>query len=98
VYGKLPDSYSTYRKDFFEYNCTISEIEDGTSYVWEWKSEVINVDSVYISYSYYNPWGRLFPFIFFPSLIAVLIILIFIGRRRDKRRREKRKIISEMGS
>ncbi len=92
VFGKHPDSYSEYREDHFEYNCTISDIEDGISYVWEWENEIINVDSVYISFSYYNPWGRLFPFIFFPLLIGGLIIIIVLARRRDKRRARERMI------
>jgi len=86
VYGKHPDSYSKYREDQFEYNCTISDIEDGQSYLWEWENEVINVDSVYISFSYYNPWGRLLPFILFPSLAAALIISVILIRRRANRR------------
>jgi hypothetical protein len=85
VYGKRPDSYSSYRKDVFEYNCTISDIEDGISYLWEWENEIINVDTVYISYSYFNPWNRLWPFIVFPSLFAGFITLVVIRRRRRKR-------------
>jgi hypothetical protein len=87
VYGKLPDSYSSYREDSFEYNCTISEIEDGKSYMWEWKDEIINVNSVYISYSYYNPWWRLFPFIFFPLFIGIPIIVAVIVIRKTKRKK-----------
>jgi len=86
VYGNRPDSYSEYREDIFEYNCTIFDIEDGISYLWEWENEIINVDSVYISFSYYNPWGRLIPFILFPSLIAGFIISLVLIRRRANRR------------
>ena len=92
VYGKRPDSYSSYRKDRFEYNCTISDIEDGKSYVWEWENEIINVNSVYISYSYYNPYAKLIFFILFPSFWAVIIISLALIARRYKRktRRELR--------
>ena len=86
VYGKLPNSYSEYRKDSFEYNCTISDIENGKSYSWEWENEIITVNSVYISYSYYNPWGRLFPFILFPSVIGGIIISMLLVRRRANRK------------
>ena len=89
VYGKRPDSYSVYRKDYFEYNCTISEIEDYTSYTWEWENEIINVNCVYISFSYYNPWGRLLPFILFPSLIGGVIISMLIVRRRANRKAKR---------
>ena len=89
VYGKRPDSYSSYRKDHFEYNCTISDIEDGKSYAWEWENEIINVNSVYISYSYYNPWARLVFYLFYPSLFALVIILL-VGKK-IKKRRDKRK-------
>ncbi|MFX1571101.1 MAG: hypothetical protein ACFFCV_22405 [Promethearchaeota archaeon] len=88
VYGKNPDSYSKYRKDSFEYNCTISDIEDGLSYVWEWKNEIINAGSVYIYYSYYNPWGRIsfiLIFILVYGGIAVLCITLLLLRRRRKR-------------
>jgi len=89
VYGKRPDSYSSYRKDHIEYNCTISDIEDGKSYAWEWENEIINVNSVYISYSYYNPWGKIAFYLFYPSLFALIIILsvgIKIKKRRNKRK------------
>jgi len=90
VYGKRPDSYSSYRKDRFEYNCTISDIENGRSYVWEWEDEIINVDSVYISYSYYNPYARLTFFVLFPSFYAgiIIIVLLIIRRYKRKARRE----------
>ena len=86
VYGKRPDSYSSYRKDHFEYNCTISDIEGGKSYAWEWEDEIINVNSVYISYSYYNPWGKIVFYLFFPSLFALVIILLVSKKIRDKRK------------
>lgn len=79
VYGKRPDYYSSH-------NCTISDIEDGISYVWEWKNEIINADRVFISYSYFNPWSRLWPFIVFPSFFGGLILLMFIIRRRANRK------------
>jgi hypothetical protein len=83
VYGKRPDSYS-------ENNCTISDIEDGISYLWEWNNETINVDRVYIYFSYFNPWQRLWPFIVFPSLIIGVVTLLLLARRRDKRRERER--------
>ena len=86
VYGERPDSYSAYRKDRFEYNCTISDIENGRSYVWEWENEIINVNSVYISYSYYNPYAKLIFFILFPSFYAGIIIIVVLIRRRYKRK------------
>ena len=86
VYGKRPDSYSSYRKDHFEYNCTISDIEGGKSYAWEWENEIINVNSVYISYSYYNPWGKIVFYLFYPSLFALVIILLVCKKIRDKRK------------
>jgi len=86
VYGKRPDSYSSYRKDRFEYNCTISDIEVGKSYAWEWENEIINVNSVYISYSYYNPYAKLIFFILFPSFWAGIIISLVLIRRRYKRK------------
>ena len=89
VYGKTPDSYSSYRKDRFEYNCTISNLNNGKSYAWEWEKEIINVNSVYISYSYYNPWVKLIPIILFPSLFAVVIIWVASSSTRKKRNERK---------
>lgn len=86
VYGKRPDSYSSYRKDHFEYNCTISDVEGGKSYAWEWENEIINVNSVYISYSYYNPWGKIVFYLFYPSLFALVIILLVSKKIRNKRK------------
>ncbi|MFW9901070.1 MAG: hypothetical protein ACFFDY_07250 [Candidatus Thorarchaeota archaeon] len=89
VYGKAPDSYSKYRKDSFEYNCTISDIEDGLSYVWEWKNEIINAGSVYISFSWYM--GRI-PFILVIILIygglaafCIILLLLLLLWRKKKR-------------
>lgn len=97
VHGKLPNYYSNYREDVFEYNCTITDIENGKSYAWEWLNEVIMVDKVYIEYR--NPsdyiWRRLAPFIFVPLLLMPLIIPIVIIRRRDKKR--KQRIIKDSG-
>ena len=83
VYGNRPYSYS-------ENNCTISDIEEGISYIWEWKNEIINVDRVYIYFSYFNPWQRLWPFIVFPSLIIGFILLVVLVRRRDNKRARER--------
>lgn len=94
VHGKPPDSYSDYREGSFEYNCTISDIENGRSYAWEWENERIMTNSVFISYD--NPWNlfrRFIPFIIIASFIAIPIIII--GMRR---RRKKRKNILETGS
>jgi hypothetical protein len=89
VYGKPPDSYSSYRKDRFEYNCTISDITNGKSYAWEWENEIINVNSVYISYSYFNPWVKLVPIILFPLLFGGIIIFVASSSTRKKRNERK---------
>lgn len=92
VYGKRPDSYSAYRKDYFEYNCTISDIEDGYSYLWEWENEIINVNSVYIAYFWSNYWGgRIFFILIFilvyGSIAAVCISLLLLRRKRKRIKR-----------
>lgn len=88
VHGKLPDFYSNCSEDVFEYNCAITDIEDGKSYAWEWLNKVITADDVYIKYR--NPWryslGRILIFIIFPSAFGVLIISIVIINRRAKRK------------
>lgn len=90
VYGKHPDSYSDYR-DYFEYNCTISDIEDGQSYLWEWENEIINVDRVYISYYYSNPWRRFgfggvlgfsLPFLIIGGLVSLFMLLLRQNRKK----------------
>lgn len=85
VHGKLPDSYSEYEQG----NCTITNIENGKSYAWEWLNEVITTNSVYIKYR--NPWryvlGRIIPFIIIPSVFSAIIIPIVIINRRAKRKR-----------
>jgi hypothetical protein len=92
VYGKQPDSYSGKRKDGFDYNFTISDIEDGMSYVWQWENEIIIVDTIYISYSYFNPWfnflGRLVPFLIIGGFFLLLIILLYINHKRKKTKRD----------
>lgn len=90
VHGKLPVAYSDYREGFFEYNCTVTNIEDGKSYAWEWLDEIITANSVYIRYS--NPWrytlGRILPFIIIPSVFGVIIVTVVIIRRRNKKRKQ----------
>ncbi|MBY8981238.1 MAG: hypothetical protein KGD72_12675, partial [Candidatus Lokiarchaeota archaeon] len=83
VYGKTPDSYSPSR------NCTISDITNGKSYAWEWENEIININSVYISYSYYNPWARFVPIILFPLLFGGIIIWVVFSSTRKKRNERK---------
>ena len=93
VHGKLPDSYShtysNYPGDVIDYNCTVTNIENGKSYLWEWLNEVITADAVFIEYS--NPWryiwARIVPFIIVPLVLLPLIIPIIIIRRRAKRRK-----------
>ncbi|MFW9999762.1 MAG: hypothetical protein ACFE9Q_04245 [Candidatus Hodarchaeota archaeon] len=81
VIGKQPKSYS-------DYNCTITNIVNGKSYVWEWKNEIININGVFISYS--NYWimvlTRLSPFIIFGSFIGVSIILILLYKRKQRKK------------
>jgi len=89
VYGKVPDSYSSYRKDRFEYNCTISDITNGKSYAWEWENEIINVNTVYISYSYYNPWAKFVPIILFPLLFGGIIVWVAASSTKKKRNERK---------
>ena len=88
VYKKQPDSYLNSSYDNYEF--MIFDIEDGQSYVWEWKNEMINTDSVYISYSYYNEWrysfGKLFLILFYPVGIISLIVIVVLLRRRRKRK------------
>lgn len=88
VVGKQPDYYSDDRKYSFELNCTITDIENGKCYSWNWKNELINVNGVYISYG--NPWlytlGKISPFIIFPSMIGVPIIVIKLNKRRNRRK------------
>jgi hypothetical protein len=79
VKGKLPEDFSDY--------CIISESANGKSYAWEWENERIMINSVFISYK--NPWStfrRLLPFIIFPSMVLVPIIIVLISRRRKKRK------------
>ena len=93
VYGDQPHSYSN-SSDHYKFS--ISDIEDGKSYIWEWKNEVININKVYISYSYrsnwpywFNPstlsWILLF-YVFLPVSFFLLIIIIVLLRRRHKRK------------
>lgn len=88
VDGMLPDSYSDYKEDEFEYNCTVLDMTNGTSYSWEWEDERIMVNSVHISYNYPNRSiiGRMTPFIIFPALITIPIIIIAIKKRKSKRK------------
>jgi len=84
AHGKLPDSYSDYEGA----NCTITSIENGKSYVWEWLNEVITANRVYIKYR--NPGryflGRILPFIIIPSVFSAIIIPAVIINRRAKRK------------
>ena len=91
AHKKLPNSYSTIGPDSNNYSCTVSNISDGRSYVWEWVDEIIMIDSVYISYN--NPYyslRRLTPFILFGSVFGgVISIEIIIQLRKKIKKRLK---------
>jgi hypothetical protein len=81
VYGEPTKSYSSfsgYGEEAVEYNCTLSDLEDGRSYSWNWKEEVIKANTVYIYYSYTNPWGHILFYIGLPAFYCGLIILVII--------------------
>ena len=74
--------------DWFNYNCTVSNIENGKSYAWEWENEFIIIDCVFILYRYYYHRDILENFIFliaFAHLIALPIIIMVIVMRKGKR-------------
>ena len=92
VYGEPPNSYSSfsgYTEEPIEYNCTITALENGRNYLWNWKEEVIRVNTVYISYSYADPWGRLLFYIGLPAFYGGLIILVIIVIRKTGKRPKK---------
>jgi hypothetical protein len=65
IYGKTPD-------EFYEHRCSVSELLNGTSYLWEWENEIIYDDEVYITYyGNYNYSGVI---IISESLIQQIII------------------------
>ena len=92
VHGEPPNYYSSfsgYTEEPVERNCTTIDLEDGRSYLWDWKEEVIRVNSVYISYSYTNPWGRLFFYIglpiFYGGIIILIIVLVIKAAKKPKK-------------
>ena len=92
VLGEPPKTYSSfsdYTEEPIEYNCTITALENGRSYLWNWKEEVIRVNTVYISYSYSNPWGRLLFYIGLPAFYGGLIILVIIVIRKASNKPKK---------
>ena len=90
VHGELPNSYSSsgFTEGPVKYNCTIANIEGGKSYLWNWKEEVIKVNTVYISYSFSNPWGRLI-FYLLPIFYGGIIIFIIIFIRKVNKKPKK---------
>ena len=82
VHGKLPDSYLECDPYLFDYNCAISDIENGKSYAWEWVNERIMINSVYISYYYPHRLLMLILYILIPSMIAVTIIILVKMKRK----------------
>ncbi|MFX1357720.1 MAG: hypothetical protein ACFFA8_10570 [Promethearchaeota archaeon] len=89
VYGKLPKSYSECDPYSSNCDCSILEIENGRSYVWEWENESILVNSVHIYYSYIN-FGRYAIFII-PLLYIGLPVLIGILIKKGKNKRNLKK-------
>ena len=89
VHGELPNSYSSFSgfaEEPVKYNCTLTNIEDGRSYSWDWKEEVIKVNTVYISYSFSNPWDRLLFIVIFPIFYgSIFIFIIVFIRKVDKK-------------
>lgn len=75
VHGNPPD-------EFYNHRCTVSELLDGNSYLWEWEDETIDENSVYIvyygnySYNSYMGIGGIFSFIGIICLIAIIYVII----------------------
>ena len=81
VFGKTPD-------EFYNNSCTVSDLQDGKIYLWEWKNEIIYDDYVYIMYygnyswpSYFIPFGNSFLTI---KIIFVFVLVYVIKLRRSK--------------
>lgn len=82
VHGRIPDSYLECDPYLSNYNCAISNIQNGKSYAWEWINERIMINSVYISYYYPHRLLTLILFILIPSMIAVTIIILVKIKRK----------------
>jgi len=71
VLGKTPD-------DFYNNNCTVSELPDGPNYLWEWKNEIIYDAYVFILYEG-NYTFILFPIISFGNSFLFITIMCLLS-------------------
>jgi hypothetical protein len=92
VYGKLPKSYSECDPLSSNCECSILEIENGKSYVWEWENESILVNSVHIYYGFINLMR--YAIFIIPLLYIGVPFLIGIIIKKVKNRRNPLKEIS----
>ncbi|MFW9823038.1 MAG: hypothetical protein ACFFE4_08895 [Candidatus Thorarchaeota archaeon] len=84
VFGKIPD-------DFYQEFCNVSDLQNGKSYLWEWKEEIISINYVYITYygNYtWNPFSYIIPFgnsILTVSTIGIFLLIIIVKLSRTKK-------------
>jgi len=92
VNGEQPESYLFKETSSFQ-TCSISEIDEGKQYIWEWNNERIQVDAVWISFKI-NHFSIDFdnPFVLITLVVVIFVLLILsflLLKRVIKRRRKK---------
>ncbi|UCC20368.1 MAG: hypothetical protein JSV62_03510 [Promethearchaeota archaeon] len=93
THGKLPNSFSSEPPYFDDYDFTLMNFSDSRSYTWEWIDETININTVYISYSFpHHRFIRMLRFFIILSLYIGVPLIIAVIFRRIKRKRTEKKI------
>lgn len=84
VQGQQPDGFSDYAPGLFSRNCTVTDINNGKSYLWRWDNETIMDNRVYIMYETTQPtyiFGHLYLGLGLLGLISVILICTIISAK-----------------
>ncbi len=87
IYERVEFRVTGFQPKEYSHDCTVSNIPDGKSYLWEWENEQITVDSVWIKYQFQSIGYRLlviFLAVFIPIVLMVTIVIIIIKVKKRK--------------
>lgn len=85
AYGEQPRYYYNHTSESMG-NLTLTDIENGKSYLWSWESVIIEDAWVYLDYSDYTPFTDPTPGYLFLSTIVCLVAINTISRYKKKKK------------
>ncbi|MHA1347121.1 MAG: hypothetical protein ACTSVO_11390 [Candidatus Heimdallarchaeaceae archaeon] len=85
AYGEQPRYYYNHTSESMG-NLTLTDIENGKSYLWSWESVIIEDAWVFLDYSYYIPFTGSTPGYLFLSTMVCLVAINIVFRYKKKKK------------